>query len=36
MAFGMRPVSKGTYLMTYPNAVLPAGLYVQMGDNDIF
>jgi hypothetical protein len=36
MAFGMRPVSKGTYLMTYPNAVFPAGLYVQMGDNDIF
>ena len=36
MVFGMRPVSKGTYLMTYPNAVLPAGLYVQMGDNDIF
>jgi hypothetical protein len=36
MAFGMRPVSKGTYLMTYPDAVFPAGLYVQMADNDIF
>ena len=33
---GMKPVSKGTYLMTYPGAVYPAGLYVQMADNDIF
>ena len=36
MSFGMRPVGKGTYLMTYPSGVLPAGLYVQMADNDIF
>ena len=33
---GMKAVSKGTYLMTYPDGVLPAGLYVQMADNDIF
>jgi hypothetical protein len=33
---GMKPASKGTYLMTYPNQGVPAGLYVQMGDNDIF
>jgi hypothetical protein len=36
MNSGMKPVSKGSYLMTYPGAVLPAGLYVQMADNDIF
>jgi hypothetical protein len=33
---GMKAVSKGTYLMTYPNHAVPAGLYIQMGDNDIF
>lgn len=33
---GMKAVSKGTYLMTYPGYAVPAGLYVQMGDNDIF